>query len=189
MFTSRAEFRLTLRSDNADARLTPLANDLGLATPQRLQKLTEKTNAMQRAIEALRKTRLPVGPSGTLAYDFLRRPDINWQELKKVAGEKLQHLFADPAITAVMPEVETDAKYAGYVAREKETAKRMHELEDKTIPANFAFESIAELRKEARQSLARFRPQTLGQASRLEGITPNDLTVLLLHLRRGGIPR
>jgi tRNA uridine 5-carboxymethylaminomethyl modification enzyme len=182
MFTSRAEFRLTLRADNADARLTPLAQDLGLATPERMQRLTDKTAAMQKAIDTLRTTRLPIGPSGTLAYDFLRRPDVDWQELRRVAGEKLQRLFADPQIAAVMPEVETDAKYAGYVQREKETAKRMHELEGKTIPANFAFESITELRKEARQALARFRPQTLGQASRLEGITPNDLTVLLLYL-------
>jgi tRNA uridine 5-carboxymethylaminomethyl modification enzyme len=182
MFTSRAEFRLILRSDNADARLTPLAHDLGLATFERMNRLTEKTAAMQRAIEILRKTRLPIGDSGTLAYDFLRRPDVDWHELQRVAGEKLQALFADPQIAAVMPEVETDAKYAGYVQREKETAKRMHELEGKTIPVNFAFDSITELRKEARQALAKFRPQTLGQASRLEGITPNDLTVLLLYL-------
>ena len=183
MFTSRAEYRLTLRSDNADTRLTMLGDSLGLATPERLRRLSEKTAAMQRAMEMLKSTRLAVGASGTMAYDFLRRPEIGWEQLREASGEKLAGLFADPQIAAVMAEVETEAKYAGYVAREKDAARRMHELEGKVIPANFAFERMGQLRAEARQALVKFRPQTVGQASRLEGITPKELTVLMLSLR------
>ena len=86
-------------------------------------------------------------------------------------------------MAAVLGQVEIEAKYAGYIQREKEMARRMHELEDKMIPAGFDFAGIGELRKEARGALEKFRPQTLGQASRLEGITPSDLTVILIHLR------
>jgi tRNA uridine 5-carboxymethylaminomethyl modification enzyme len=159
-----------------------LGDAIGLATKERVQKLADKSAAMQKATQILQSARLPIGDSGTTAYEFLRRPEISTDELRTAAGEKLAQLFADPALAAVLPDVETDAKYAGYIEREKEAAKRMHELEDKTIPANFHFEGITELRAEARQSLVKFRPQTVGQASRLEGITPNDLTVLMLYL-------
>jgi tRNA uridine 5-carboxymethylaminomethyl modification enzyme len=186
MFTSRAEFRLTLRSDNADQRLTPLAEKLGLASPERLRRLAQKNAAMARAAELLRRTRLAGGPSGTLAWDLLRRPDITWEQMRAAAGDKLAALFSDSAVVAVMSEVETEAKYAGYVEREKESARRMHELEDKSIPSSFNFAALGELRAEARQCLVKFRPQTLGQASRLEGITPNDLTVLMLRLTGRG---
>ena len=182
MFTSRAEFRLILRTDNADQRLTLLGAQIGLASAERVSRLAEKTAAMARATEALKQTRLPIGDSGTTAYEFLRRPEVEWTQVREVGGEKLAAMFADPAIVAVMSDVQTEAKYAGYIEREKVAARRLHELEDKTIPASFEFAAIGELRNEARQCLAKFRPQTLGQASRLEGITPSDLTVLMLYL-------
>jgi tRNA uridine 5-carboxymethylaminomethyl modification enzyme len=183
MFTSRAEFRLTLRSDNADQRLTLFGAELGLASTARLEKLTEKMAAMKQLSETLHATRLPIGPSGTTAYDFLRRPDITWQDVRsQLQALPTQH----PTLStqySIWAQVEIEAKYAGYIEREKEAAHRMHELEDKTIPANFHFAGIPELRKEARQALEKFRPQTIGQASRLEGITPGDLTVLMIYLR------
>jgi tRNA uridine 5-carboxymethylaminomethyl modification enzyme len=181
MFTSRAEFRLTLRSDNADQRLTPLGASLGLATRERTDKLAEKLTAMQQLIESLKTTRLPIGPSGTTAYDYLRRPDITWQEVQARLAQHAALSAEHPAL--IWTQVEIEAKYAGYIEREKETARRMHELEDKSIPTSFDFAGIGELRKEAKQALEKFRPQTVGQASRLEGITPSDLTVLMLHLR------
>jgi tRNA uridine 5-carboxymethylaminomethyl modification enzyme len=185
MFTSRAEFRLTLRSDNADQRLTPLGAALGLATRERSDKLSAKLGAMNQLTGLLQSTRLPIGPSGTTAYELLRRPDVTWQEVRghlqsgSVADSELCTLNSE----FIWAQVEIEAKYAGYIEREKQAARRMHELEDKSIPANFHFAAIAELRKEARQCLEKFRPQTLGQASRLEGITPSDLTVLLIYLQ------
>jgi tRNA uridine 5-carboxymethylaminomethyl modification enzyme len=182
MFTSRAEFRLTLRSDNTDQRLTPLGAEIGLASRARLDRLATKLGAMQRATEILKSTRLPIGASGTLAYDFLRRPDIDIEKFRDAASGRCDLIFNDPALSAVLSQVEIETKYAGYIERERHAAARMHELESKTIPSNFNFAGITELRKEARAALAQFRPATIGQASRLEGITPNDLTVLLIYL-------
>jgi tRNA uridine 5-carboxymethylaminomethyl modification enzyme len=107
------------------------------------------------------------------------------------AQKALGELLSDPQLAAILPDIEIEAKYAGYIERDKESARRMHELESKSIPRAFNFAGIHELRNEAKQSLTKFRPQTIGQASRLEGMTPNDLTVLMIHLRGkngGGSP-
>jgi tRNA uridine 5-carboxymethylaminomethyl modification enzyme len=186
MFTSRAEYRLSLRSDNADQRLTPLGAQIGLASAPRHERLTRKLAAMTRASQILKTTKLAIGPGGggsTTAYEFLRRPDVTLETLRQHLPPGDGALFADPLLAAALPQVEIEAKYAGYIEREKETARRLRDLEDKTIPDRFDFAGIVELRKEARQALVKFRPQTVGQASRLEGITPSDLTVLLVHLR------
>jgi tRNA uridine 5-carboxymethylaminomethyl modification enzyme len=98
----------------------------------------------------------------------------------------LGEVLGDAALAGALGQVEIEAKYAGYVEREREMARRLHELEDKGIPGSFDFGGIVELRKEARQALEKYRPQTLGQASRLEGITPSDLTVLMVRLRGRG---
>ena len=188
MFTSRAEFRLTLRSDNADQRLTPLAAEIGLATPPRRERLARKLDAMRAVSAALKSIRLPIGASGTIAYDYLRRPDKTWRDLVAPGSaggptdSQLSTLLTNPANAPILDQLEIEAKYEGYITREKHAAVRMHELEDKLIPHSFDFSGITELRKEAKASLAKFRPTTLGQASRLEGITPSDLTVLLVYL-------
>ena len=187
MFTSRAEFRLSLRADNADQRLTVIGASLGLAGQERVKRLTKKQLAMVRATEFLRRMKLPIGASGTTGYEFLRRPDVTVETLREavpdIAAGEAALLFGDPELSGVLPQVEIEAKYAGYIEREKESARRMHELEERQIPSGFDFTGIAELRNEARQCLAQFRPQTIGQASRLEGITPSDLTVLMVYLR------
>ena len=199
MFTSRAEFRLMLRSDHADQRLTGLGAEMGLASGARVEKLARKMAAMGRVVEILRRVRLAVGDSGTTAFDFLRRPDVGVEGLRRelergaaradeVGGLRgglldWRAIFAEPELLAVLGQVEIEAKYAGYIAREKEAAERMRTLEDKRIPGSFDFAGVGELRKEARQALEKYRPQTVGQASRLEGITPSDLTVLMIYLQ------
>ena len=191
MFTSRAEFRLTLRSDNADQRLTMLGAQIGLAQGARVEKLARKMAAMGRVTEILRKTRLAVGDGGVTAYEFLRRPEVNAEVLR---GQRLARgsegmegewrgMFGDAAMMGAMGHVEIEAKYSGYITREKEAAVRMRSLEEKRIPGNFDFAGMGELRNEARQALEKFRPQTVGQASRLEGITPSDLTVMMIYLQ------
>ena len=179
MFTSRAEFRLTLRSDNTDQRLTPLGAKIGLASQERVDRLTQKLAAMTDLTNYLKSTRIRQGDNGHAAYDLLRRPDITPEKLQQLLPHEPRTTTHDPRIWS---QVEIEAKYAGYILREKESAQRLHDLEGKLIPANFNFAAITELRREAKQSLEKFRPQTLGQASRLEGITPSDLTILMIHI-------
>ena len=182
MFTSRAEYRLTLRSDNTDQRLTPLAAELGLAEPARVQRLENKLAAMRQLTQQMRALRVPGG--GT-AMDLLRRPDLELTALPAMLGPdgpQLTALLADPARQILMQQIQIEARYAGYILREKHAAERMAELEDKIISPNMNFQAIAELRAEARQALEKFRPRTMGQASRLEGITPADLMVLTVYV-------
>jgi tRNA uridine 5-carboxymethylaminomethyl modification enzyme len=178
MFTSRAEFRLSLRSDNADQRLTPVGQAIGLAEPARINLLAAKLGAMTDLAVRLKGLKLPIGGSGTTAYDFLRRPDVTIADVQARLGNE-----AARWPVAVWQQVEIEAKYAGYIEREKAMAARMRELEDKRIPSGFDFTGMSELRTEAKQCLEKFRPGTVGQASRLEGITPSDLTVLMIYLQ------
>jgi tRNA uridine 5-carboxymethylaminomethyl modification enzyme len=178
MFTSRAEFRLTLRSDNTDQRLTALGHQIGLATEARFHRLQQKLEAMSRAAALLKSTKI----DGTSAYELLRRPEITWRDLPQrapLSAFSIQHSEFPPSI---LDQLEIETKYAGYIEREKRAAERMSQLDSKTIPANFNFAAITELRNEAKQALLKFRPQTIGQASRLEGITPSDLTILMIYL-------
>jgi tRNA uridine 5-carboxymethylaminomethyl modification enzyme len=181
MFTSRAEFRLTLRADNADQRLTPLAANIGLATAPRIQRLQNKLAAMTSLTTFLKSTRIRQGDNGHSAYDLLRRPDMTPEHIQSLLPESSALKVQHPAL--IWSQVEIEAKYAGYIEREKESARRMHELEDKPIPQAFNFGRISDLRTEAKQALEKFRPATIGQAGRLEGITPSDLTILMVHLR------
>jgi tRNA uridine 5-carboxymethylaminomethyl modification enzyme len=182
MFTSRAEFRLTLRSDNADQRLTPLGRQIGLAEPIRQELLSAKLSAMHRILDQLQASRLP---DGTTAADLIRRPDIAWQNLGTMnfqpAG-RMMELVQCTRDHALLEQIQIESRYAGYIQRERNLARRMHELENKVIPVGFNFSALAELRCEARDALARFQPASIGHASRLEGITPSDLTVLMMYL-------
>ncbi|HTV48941.1 MAG TPA: tRNA uridine-5-carboxymethylaminomethyl(34) synthesis enzyme MnmG [Phycisphaerae bacterium] len=186
MFTSRAEFRLTLRGDNADQRLTPLAQQIGMAESARVRRLEEKLTRIGHINRIFHDTRLPGGVS---AWDLLRRPDMPagaLLEMEFTNGEKLREILCDPALRPLVQQVQIEARYFGYIQREKRAAERMRELENKMIPRQMNFSSMPELRKEAREALARFEPQTIGQASRLEGVTPSDLMVLSLYITGRG---
>jgi tRNA uridine 5-carboxymethylaminomethyl modification enzyme len=170
MFTSLAEYRLRLRTDNADRRLTPLAIELGISDSARRGRFEAKLADYSRAEGVLKQTRV----DGKPLYDWLRTPSFEWPR-EAVAG-----LDAEALRT-----LEIDARYAGYVEREDAEVARLNELENIRLPLNPRFEQMRNLRKEAREKLARVQPRTLGQASRIPGIGPGDVSVLRVYLKTG----
>ncbi len=173
MFTSRAEYRLLLRQDNADLRLTPLGRTVGLVDDNHWQTFQTKQRAIETEIDRLRSAR-----DGSATYaEILRRPEITYASLP-IADHTLPH--------DVTQEVEIQIKYEGYIARDLEQIDRFKKLEDKRLPGWIDYEKISALRFESRQKLTRFRPDSIGQASRLSGVTPADIAILLVWLKRSG---
>jgi tRNA uridine 5-carboxymethylaminomethyl modification enzyme len=172
MFTSRAEFRLLLRQDNADRRLTRLAHRVGLVDEHRLQRLRAKESEIAAVIQLLESRR---ADDVTLAK-FLRRPEVGWTELVQRFPEFGQ--VRDEVALQVL----YDVKYAGYIYRQLQQVQRQQRLASKRIPEDFDFNQLAHLRTEARQKLSRIRPVSLDQASRISGITPADVALLMAHL-------
>jgi tRNA uridine 5-carboxymethylaminomethyl modification enzyme len=172
MFTSRAEYRLLLRQDNADRRLTPVGWRIGLAAPERWQRLVCKEAEIAQASEILATHHA----DGVVLTKLLRRPEITWPDLVARNGE-----LASFSAT-VAQQVCHDVKYAGYIARQEVEIARARRLSEKRIPDAFDFSTIAHLRAEAREKLARIRPASLAQASRISGITPADVALLMIHL-------
>lgn len=172
MFTSRAEYRLRLRHDNADRRLTPLGRQLGLVDEPRWQRLLAKEAEIAQGKKVLEGSR----HQGTTLANWLRRPEVTWEQVCQAA----------PSLQAISPAAAEqlchDIKYAGYLAREELDLERQRRLAAKRIPPSLDYAAVAQLRAEAREKLARIRPATLDQASRISGITPADIALLLVHL-------
>lgn len=188
MFTSRAEYRLTLREDNADLRLTPIAHDLGLVSAERWQKFSYKREAIQNELLALKKYFFHPGTpdaerlaanTGTVlereysAMDLLKRPEIKYADLFTVT---------DPAVAE---QIEIQAKYAGYIDRQEEEIARTQRSEDVKIPLDFNYKRISGLSNEIVEKLTKAKPQTIGQASRISGVTPAAISLLLIYLKKG----
>jgi tRNA uridine 5-carboxymethylaminomethyl modification enzyme len=174
MFTSRAEHRLHLRNDNADARLTPIGRHIGLVDDHRWAHFTAQTDATVAGLAALKEWRI----DGLIASEWLRRSDVDWPAL----------VARLPAAAAISPgigrRIEIALKYEGYIARQDRQIERSAQTENKLIPAWVDYTQIVGLRNEARQKLGKFTPRSLGQALRISGITPADVAVLAVHIGR-----
>jgi tRNA uridine 5-carboxymethylaminomethyl modification enzyme len=180
MFTSRAEFRLLLRHDNADRRLTPIGRQAGLVDEERWQRYASKVAEIERALELVQSAECRVQSADNSAlctlHSALKRPEFAWADA----------IALEPALAAISREaarqVECDIKYAGYVARQEQQVERLTRLADKAIPHHFDYAIIKQLRCEAREKLTRIRPITLAQASRISGITPADMALVMAYL-------
>lgn len=193
MMTSRAEYRLLLRQDNADLRLSDYGYQVGLLSPDRYQAFCQKREAIDQEIQRLKQTILGLSEelnlflqgqgsspvkSGISLFDLLKRPEITYQALGQVDKDRVA-LAED-----ILDQVNIQVKYEGYIARQMEQVEKYKKLEKKRIPADIDYESIGNLRTEARQKLNQVRPSNIGQASRISGVSPADISVLLIYLNR-----
>lgn len=206
MFTSRAEFRLQLREDNADMRLTEVGRQMGLVDDARWASYCAKREAVSRETERLKSTwvnprNLPTSESERVLgkaiehehnlLDLLRRPNVSYSQLMSLDGGRFEaqevsrETLGDLA-AAVIEQVEITAKYSGYIDRQKVEVERSANFENLRLPAKLDYLQVSSLSIEARQKLAKHRPETLGMASRISGITPATISLLLIHLKKGG---
>lgn len=176
MFTSRAEYRLLLRQDNADRRLTRIGASIGLARSERVARFEDYEAEVERATALLRRVR----HQGQLLEDWLRRPEIEWSQLCEMSSE-LASLAISPR---AREQVQIETKYSGYVKRQQLDIDRQLRTQEMQIPAMFNYRAVPQLRSEAREKFARIQPADLGQAARISGITPADLAILTLYLKQ-----
>ena len=180
MFTSRAEYRLMLREDNADLRLTEAGRKLGLVGDERWSAFNRKRDAVAREGERLKSTYVSASYREKVSLlDLLKRPEHNYASVIALSGASAG---ADPIVTE---QVEIQAKYEGYIARQKQEVRRRSEAEDLALPRELDFRDVRGLSAEVQQLLNRHRPETLGQAARISGVTPAAVSLLLVHLKRG----
>lgn len=198
MFTSRAEYRILLRQDNADLRLTPKGYEIGLVSKKRYEEFLEKKSAVESLVAYAHRQSIKadeicdylksVGSEpltqGRKLYDILMRNNVTFVSLMEVLPKLKKFIETNKINTEAIEEAEIQIKYKGYIEREKFIAEKLHRLENIRIPDDFDFFSLQALTIEARQKLTRIRPQTIGQASRIPGVSPADVNVLLVRFGR-----
>ena len=198
MFTSRAEYRILLRQDNADQRLTPLGYKIGLVGEEKHENLLKKNAAVESLISMLRATSVKIGEidsylisvgeepltQGKKLYDIVLRSNVTISDLSRVHKKLAKYIAENDLSREIIEQAEIQTKYRGYIERERYYAEKMHRLENIAIPESFDFNALQSLTIEARQKLSRIRPTTLGQASRIPGVSPADINVLLVKFGR-----
>ena len=198
MFTSRAEYRILLRQDNADQRLTPLGYELGLISEERYQKFAEKKQLLNSLILFTREQSVKISEiqdylishnlapisQGKKIFDLALRNDITLAELVTVLPKLKKFVKTNSITEDIIEEAEIEIKYSGYIEREKSVAEKLHRLENIVIPENFDYSKMQSLTIEARQKLQKIRPKTIAQASRIPGVSPADINVLLMRFGR-----
>ncbi len=197
MFTSRAEYRTLLRQDNADARLTPKGYELGLASEKRLRRMEEKHSKAEAFVEFFKGTSVtqedinpilesndsaPVNQTGKL-FKIFARPNISMDDVRKI-GVVEQYIQEHDLDKEILEQTEIQVKYSGYIDKEKNNADKLNRLENVKIPANFDYSQLKSMSIEARQKLEKIRPVTISQASRISGVSPSDVSVLLVYMGR-----
>ncbi|BDZ75919.1 tRNA uridine-5-carboxymethylaminomethyl(34) synthesis enzyme MnmG [Claveliimonas bilis] len=197
MMTSRAEYRLLLRQDNADQRLTEKGYEVGLITEERYQRLLYKEKLIEEEIERLKKVHVgtekkvqeilqkynstPLN-SGISLAELVRRPELSYECLEEIDKDRPE--FPNDLKEEVWEQVNINIKYEGYISRQKKQVEQFKKLENKKIPANIDYDSIKSLRIEALQKLKEYRPVSIGQASRISGVSPADISVLLVYMEQ-----
>lgn len=193
MMTSRAEYRLLLRQDNADERLTPIGYEMGLIDEERYEKFQEKYKCIKEEVERvknsyvgnsdkvqnlLKKHKSTELVSGISLAELIKRPELNYDVLKEIDTGR-------PELSEeICNEVNIVLKYEGYIARQQKQVEQFHKLEKKKIPANIDYDKVGSLRLEAIQKLKEIKPESIGQASRISGVSPSDISVLLVYLEQ-----
>jgi len=196
MFTSRAEHRLLLRQDNADIRLSPIGHELGLISDERLEKVKAKIQSSDEIIKQLKTTSISpadVNPlleeleTATLVQhvkmaQLVGRPQVGISDLRK-ASELVENMFKSYD-QEMIEQAEIKIKYESYFEKELEIVHKMKKMEDQSLSPDFNYNTLGSLSKEAREKLTRVKPRTLGQASRISGVSPSDISVLMVHMAR-----
>ncbi|MEX0359973.1 MAG: FAD-dependent oxidoreductase, partial [Allomuricauda sp.] len=197
MFTSRAEYRTLLRQDNADLRLTPRSHEIGLATEERMKKMEQKEVASDKFIQFFRKTSFvpeEVNPilesldsskvkQSDKLFKVFSRPRVTMDHMLQL--ESVSKFVSENDLDAeVLEQAEIQVKYSGYIEKEKSNADKLHRLENVRIPENFDYSQLKSLSTEAREKLRAIKPVTISQASRISGVSPSDISVLLVFLGR-----